>query len=69
MLILNGKNINLNGQSTANDVVIASMNANYSGDILYTNFNIENLTAYKDNKTIVLTDWEDFLDAALALTE
>lgn len=69
MLILNGKNINLNGQSTANDVVIASMNANYSGDILYTNFNIENLTAYEDNKTIVLTDWEDFLDAALALTE
>lgn len=69
MLILNGKNINLNGQSTVNDVVIASMNANYSGDILYTNFNIENLTAYEDNKTIVLTDWEDFLDAALALTE
>lgn len=69
MLILNGKNINLNGQSTVNDIVIASMNANYSGDILYTNFNIENLSAYDDNKATVLADWEDFLDAALALTE
>lgn len=69
MLILNGKNINLNGQSTVNDTVIASMNANYSGDILYTNFNIENLSAYDDNKATVLADWEDFLDAALALTE
>ena len=69
MLVLNNKNINLNGQSVISDNVVASMNVNYSGDVLYTNFNIEDIEAYELNKATVLTDWEDFLDSAVDLTK
>lgn len=69
MLIVNGKNINLNGQSVINDNVVVTMNANFSGDIIYTNFNIEDVEDFELNKAAVLEDLEDFLDEAVDLTK
>ena len=70
MLKFSGRNINFNGDSytkTLNneDIALMRINSNYYGNDLRVDFNIFNPALYKENKTIILTDIEAFLDGII----
>lgn len=48
-------------QSTINDTLVATFNANYSNSALSYNMNIRNLSLYSENKITVDTDYSDFV--------
>lgn len=60
MLRMENSNVNFNGTSMIEDVVVASMNANASGASVYINFNIDNIALYNENKTAVEADFNEF---------
>lgn len=62
MLRMENSNVNFNGSSSVNEVVIASMNANYTGDgaNVYFNLNINDIAAYMVNADVVDADFAEF---------
>jgi hypothetical protein len=61
MLKLNSNNISFTGSSSIEDVVVANMNASYSGGTeIYTGMNIVNIIAYSEHKEIVDADFAQF---------
>ena len=73
MLKFSGRNINFNGDSytkTLNneDVALMRINSNYYGNDLHVDFNIFNPALYRENKAIILTDIEAFLDGIIDST-
>ena len=62
MLRMDNSNFNFNGTSVIEDVMIASMNANYNGDgvNVYFNLNINDITAYLANVEAVDADFNAF---------
>lgn len=72
MLSMVNQNISLDGQSTVNGEVIASMNMNVSGaeDAMngaYFNMSVMDIDKFMANKTAVMKDFTDFCDKAIAL--
>ena len=65
MLRMDNANISFNGASLIDDVVVAQMNANYSGVEVYFNMTVVDLAAYNDNKEVVELDFDSFKDKAL----
>ncbi len=65
MVKMDNMNISFNGASLVDDVVVAQMNANYSGREVYFNMTIVDLAAYNDNKEVVELDFDTFKDKAL----
>ena len=65
MLRMDNMNISFNGVSLVDDVVVAQMNANYSGAEVYFNMTVVDLAAYNDSKAVVEADFDTFKDKAL----
>lgn len=65
MVKMDNMNISFNGASLVDDVVVAQMNANYSGREVYFNMTVVDLAAYNDNKEVVELDFDTFKDKAL----
>lgn len=65
MMKIENMNISFSGTSTVDEVVVAQMNANYSGNEVYFNMTVVNLAAYNDNKEVVELDFDNFKDKAL----
>ena len=62
MLRMVNSNVNFNGSSSIDEIVIASMNANYAGDgvNVYFNLNINDIAAYMVNADAVDADFAEF---------
>ena len=67
MLRMDNSNVNFNGSSSIDEVVIANMNANYIGDStnIYFSFNINDIAAYMANAEAVDADFAEFKAAVL----
>ena len=67
MLKMDNSNVNFNGSSSIDEVVIANMNANYMGDStnIYFSFNINDIAAYMANAEVVDADFAEFKAAVL----
>ncbi len=65
MLRMDNANVNFNGASVVEDVVVANLSASYAGREVYYNMTIVDLAAYNDNKEIVEADFDSFKDKAL----
>lgn len=65
MMKIDNMNISFSGASVVDEVVVAQMNANYSGNEVYFNMTVVNLAAYNDNKEVVELDFDTFKDKAL----
>lgn len=65
MLRMDNMNVNFNGVSMVDDVVVANMSASYSGVEVYFNMTIINLNMYNSNKEVVELDFDNFKDKAL----
>ena len=65
MLRMDNLNVNFNGASVVDDVVVANMSASYSGAEVYFNMTIINLDGYNGNKEVVELDFDNFKDKAL----
>ncbi len=65
MLRMDNMNVNFNGASVVEDVVVANMSASYSGAEVYFNMTIVDLEAYNSNKEVVEVDFDSFKDKAL----
>ena len=65
MLRMDNMNVNFNGASVVDDVVVANMSASYSGAEVYFNMTIINLDGYNGNKEVVELDFDNFKDKAL----
>lgn len=65
MVKMDNMNISFNGASLIDDVVVAQMNANYSGHEVYFNMTVVDLAAYNENKEAVELDFDSFKDKAL----
>lgn len=65
MLRMDNMNVNFNGVSMVDDVVVANMSASYSGSEVYFNMTIINLDMYNGNKEVVELDFDNFKDKAL----
>jgi hypothetical protein len=65
MMKIDNMNISFSGASVVDEVVVAQMNANYSGNEVYFNMTVVNLVAYNDNKEVVELDFDTFKDKAL----
>jgi hypothetical protein len=68
MLRMDNTNVSFNGVSAVDDIVLASMNANYSGDKtnVYFSFNVNNIEGYIAHKADVDADFEGFKTQVLA---
>ena len=62
MLRMENSNVNFNGTSSIDEVVIASMNANYVGDgvNVYFSLNVNDIAAYMANADAVDADFAEF---------
>lgn len=65
MMKIDNMNISFSATSAIDEVVVAQMNANYSGNEVYFNMTVVNLAAYNDNKEVVELDFDTFKDKAL----
>ena len=65
MLRMDNMNVNFNGASVVDDVVVANMSASYSGAEVYFNMTIVDLDGYNGNKEVVELDFDNFKDKAL----
>lgn len=71
MLRMENSNVNFNGTSTIEEVVVASMNASYSGDgvNVYFSFNVNNIDTYLANQEAVDADFVEFKTNVFATLE
>lgn len=62
MLRMENSNVNFNGSSSVEDVIVASMSANYAGDgvNVYFSFSVNNINAYLANTEVVDADFIAF---------
>lgn len=65
MLRMDNMNVNFNGASVVDDVVVANMSASYSGAEVYFNMTIIDLDGYNASKDVVELDFDNFKDKAL----
>ncbi len=65
MMKIDNMNISFSATSAIDEVVVAQMNANYSGNEVYFNMTVVNLAAYNDNKEVVELDFDTVKDKAL----
>lgn len=65
MLRMDNMNVNFNGASVVDNVVVANMSASYSGTEVYFNMTIIDLNNYNNNKEVVELDFDTFKDKAL----
>lgn len=71
MLRMENSNVNFNGASTVEEVVVASMNASYSGDgvNVYFSFNVNDINTYLANQEAVDADFAEFKTNVLSTLE
>lgn len=71
MLRMENSNVNFNGASTVEEVVVASMNASYSGDgvNVYFSFNVNDINTYLANQATVDADFAEFKTNVLSTLE
>ena len=70
MLRMDNANMNFNGTSIIEEVVVATMNASYSGGSeIYFSFSVVNYDSYKTNKVLVEADFSDFCVEVLEAVE
>lgn len=71
MLRMENSNVNFNGTSTIEEVVVASMSASYSGDgvNVYFSFNVNNIDTYLANQEAVDADFVEFKTNVFATLE
>ena len=71
MLRMENSNVNFNGASTVEEVVVASMNASYSGDgvNVYFSFNVNDINTYLANPEAVDADFAEFKTNVLSTLE
>lgn len=65
MLRMDNTNVNFNGASVIDDVVVANLSASYSGAEVYFNMTVIDLAAYNASKEVVELDFDSFKDKAL----
>lgn len=65
MLRMDNTNVNFNGASVIDDVVVANLSASYSGAEVYFNMTVIDLAAYNAGKEVVELDFDSFKDKAL----
>lgn len=65
MLRMDNTNVNFNGASVIDDVVVANLSASYSGAEVYFNMTVIDLAAYNESKEVVELDFDNFKDKAL----